>query len=84
MTQQHSTEQQEACYVARVYQAPSGQWSFSVHFGTEPHCGGSGFSSGEEAESALYQVLPRPYSLFLGHEPEAGLIYGPVLKDGAA
>lgn len=74
----------EPCYIARVYLAPSGQWAFAINRGTEPYCNGAGYESGEEAESALYEVLPRPYSLYMEHQPDAGLIYGPVLKGGAA
>lgn len=64
---------------ARVYQAASGEWAWSIDLAGEPFARGAGFESGMVAEDDLYEHLQRPYSLILEHDPDAGVIYGPIL-----
>lgn len=66
-------------YRARVYQAASGEWAWSISLDGEFVARGAGFESGCLAECDLYEHLQRPYSLILEHDPDSGLIYGPVL-----
>lgn len=78
---QASAPQQPAhqTHRARVYQAASGEWAWSIDLAGEPFARGAGFESGEDAECNLYEHLPRPYSLILDHDPDSGVHYGPVL-----
>ena len=80
---QAATLQQPAqpIYRARVYQAASGEWAWSIALDGEFVARGAGFESGEAAEYDLYEHLQRPYSLILEHDPDSGVIYGPVLED---
>jgi hypothetical protein len=73
---QHSAQK---TFRARVYQAASGEWAWSIDFAGEPFARGAGFGSGQAAEDDLYEHLPRPYSLILDHDPDSGVHYGPVL-----
>lgn len=73
----------DSCFIARVY-ADHGQWFFCINRGNEPFAFGCGYATGEAAEDDMRKVLPRPYSLYMEHQPDAGLIYGPVLQGGAA
>jgi hypothetical protein len=66
---------------ARVYQAAAGEWSWTIALDGEFVARGAGFESGEAAEDDLYEHLQRPYSLILEHDPDSGVIYGPVLED---
>lgn len=71
----------DVCFIARVYCEPvTGKWGFLINRGTEFYMSRSGFESGDAAELELYDYLPRPYSLHLDHNPDAGLIYGPELS----
>lgn len=80
MTQAAAPQQPaQQTYRARVYLAASGQWAWSIDLAGEPFARGAGFESGEDAESNIYEHLPRPYSLILDHDPDSGVHYGPVL-----
>jgi hypothetical protein len=80
MTQATAPQQHaQQTYRARVYQAASGEWAWSIALDGEFVARGAGFESGEAAEDYLYEHLQRPYSLILEHDPDAGVIYGPVL-----
>ena len=73
---QHPAQQ---THRARVYQAASGEWAWSIDLAGDPFARGAGFESGMVAEDDLYEHLQRPYSLIMEHDPDAGVIYGPVL-----
>ena len=80
MTQAAAPQQPaQQTYRARVYQAASGEWAWSIDLAGEPFSRGAGFESGEDAEFNIYEHLPRPYSLILDHDPDSGVHYGPVL-----
>ncbi len=80
MTQANAPQQPAPqTYRARVYQAASGEWAWSIDLAGEPFARGAGFESGCLAECDLYEHLQRPYSLILEHDPDVGVIYGPVL-----
>ena len=80
MTQANALQQlAQQTFRAHVYQAASGEWSWSIALHGEFVARGAGFESGEAAEDDLYEHLQRPYSLILEHDPDSGLIYGPVL-----
>lgn len=79
MTQAAAPQQPaQQTYRARVYQAASGEWAWSIDLAGDPFARGAGFESGEDAECNLYEHLPRPYSLILDHDPDSGVHYGPV------
>lgn len=80
---QAAAQQQPAqqTFRARVYQAASGEWAWTIALYGEFVARGAGFESGEAAEDDLYEHLQRPYSLILEHDPDSGVIYGPVLED---
>ena len=79
---QAAAQQQPAqqTFRARVYQAASGEWAWTIALDGEFVARGAGFESGEAAEDDLYEHLQRPYSLILEHDPDSGVIYGPVLE----
>jgi hypothetical protein len=80
MTQAAAPQQPaQQTYRARVYQAAAGEWSWTIALDGEFVARGAGFESGPAAEEDLYEHLQRPYSLILEHDPDAGVIYGPVL-----
>ena len=80
MTQANALQQlAQQTFRARVYQAASGEWAWSIALAGDPVARGAGFESGEDAECDLYEHLPRPYSLILDHDPDSGVHYGPVL-----
>ena len=69
-------------YRARVYLVAPGDWAWSIHLSGELVACASEYESGMAAEDDLRDYLQRPYTLTLEHDPDAGVIYGPVLVDG--
>jgi hypothetical protein len=80
MTQAAAPQQPaQETFRARVYRSASGEWAWKIDVNGRPVARGAGFESGPAAEDDLYEHLQRPYSLILEHDPDAGVIYGPVL-----